>query len=402
MAGAAFDDAWGGDVRLPERDRSRSAGPTPLRFVTIPIRNLLLRRLRSASTVAGVAVAVGGFLALTGLGRGVEEAWVNSLTALGSDLLGYRKGSLEVLTGSLPEGLAARIRRVEGVEDVAPELVDVVMMESGKTVVVRGWDAGSMLWRGGVLVKGRLPAPGGDGEVLLGESLAEALGKGPGDEVLPFGGRLRVVGVARFAGLLNNHSLVMPLVGMQRLLNRPDQVTVFNVRVWRGGAATEVARVRERLSRELGELAFTEAEAVAQTHEVYRLWRGMAWATSLVGLGMGLVIVANTMLVAVFERTREIGLLVAVGWSTRRILGLVVLEGVALTLAGGVLGVPLGVLVVEALAGHPRLRGLVVATPSPAVLVQCLTVTVLLGILGAAYPAWRASRVDPVEALRDQ
>jgi putative ABC transport system permease protein len=373
----------------------------PLRFTSLPLRSLRHRSLRSLFTIVGVAVAVGGLTTLTGLGRGLEEAWNRSLTGQGTHLLGYRKGSMDILTGSLDQELAAAMRTVAGIADVAPELVDLVTLESGDAIVVRGWEDGSHLWRTGTLLAGRRPSPGAGGEVWLGESLASVLDLGPGGEVAPFGARLRVVGVARLVGALNNHSLIMPLEDLQRLLDRPGKVTAFNIRVAQDGDADAVAAARRRLAERFPQLAFTEADVVPQRNEMYRVWRGMAWAVSVVGLAMGLVIVLNTLLIAVLERTREIGVLIAVGWPRRRILLLIVLESLALTLAGGLLGLAFSALALEILAGHPKLRGFVAVSPSLPLLLQHLAAAVLLGIVGAVYPAIRALRLNPVDALRE-
>jgi putative ABC transport system permease protein len=128
----------------------------------------------------------------------------------------------------------------------------------------------------------------------------------------------------------------------------------------------------------------------------------MAWAASLVGLAMGLLIVLNTLLVAVLERTREIGVLGALGWSCRRILTLVLLESLLLSAAGGLLGMALGYLGLNLLIMHPMLRGIVAVTPSLSAFGQQFLVTVVLGIGGGFLPAWRALNLNPVDALRDR
>jgi putative ABC transport system permease protein len=375
--------------------------PVMLRFSSIAYRNLRQRPLRTALTMLGVAVAVGGYSAIDGLGRGVEEAWTRSLRAQGTQVLAYRRGSLDLLAGALDANLAGELRQVEGVSVVAPELVDMITLESGETVVVRGWEPGSMLWGAGKIVSGRMPEAEAGAEVVLGESLAGALGLAPGGVLETFGARMRVVGVARLGGVINNHSVIAPLADLQRSLDRPGKVTAFNIRTNRPGDGAVLAEVKARLEQRFPQMTFLDADTAAQSYELYRLWRGLTWATSLVGLAMGLVIVLNTLLVAVLERTREVGVLVAVGWSRRRVLAMILQEGLMITLAGGLVGLAGGMGVLEVLADHPKMRGFIAVTPSLAVLAQHLAVAVALGVAGALYPAWRATRLNPVDVLRD-
>lgn len=372
-----------------------------MRFVVIPLRHLARHPLRTALTVGGVAVAVAGFSVLTGLARGVEQAWSRSLVGQGTQVLGYRRGVLDLLTGALDLRLAEAVRGTPGVEAVAAELVDVLALESGGTLLVRGWEEGSGLWQATRIVAGRLPAATALDEAVVGEGLAATLAVEPGDELQPFGETLRIVGVVRMDGALSNHSLVMPLPALQRLLEREGKITVLHVRVAGGEERAARVAVLARLNAAFPQLVFVEARSAAEENDLFRFWRGAAWAASAVGLAMGLLVVVNTLLVAVLERTREIGVLVAVGWTRRRILASVVLESLLLTIAGGLFGIALGHVGLELLAGQPRLRGFVVVAPSLAAVAQQLAAAVSIGVGAGLYPAWRALRLDPVEVLRD-
>jgi putative ABC transport system permease protein len=178
-------------------------------------------------------------------------------------------------------------------------------------------------------------------------------------------------------------------------------VTAFNVRIAQGRDQAALAEAQRRLSQRFPQLTFTDVEFVPQQNEMYRVWRGMAWAVSLVGLAMGLVMVLNTLLVAVLERTREIGVLVALGWPRRRILWMVVLEGLMLTFAGGLVGIAAGTVALTVLSTHPKLRGFIEVSTSPHAALQHFLAVVVLGLAGAIYPAWRATRLNPIDALRE-
>jgi putative ABC transport system permease protein len=121
-----------------------------------------------------------------------------------------------------------------------------------------------------------------------------------------------------------------------------------------------------------------------------------------VALLMGAFFILNTLLMAVGERTREVGVLVAVGWSDARILALVLIEGLLLALAGGLAGAALGLAGLEWLSRLPHLRGFVDPEISPRLLGEVLGAALLLGLAGGFYPAWRALRLAVVDALRHE
>jgi putative ABC transport system permease protein len=139
---------------------------------------------------------------------------------------------------------------------------------------------------------------------------------------------------------------------------------------------------------------------------LHNLWRrrtrtalttfGIAAMALIVG-GLGMT---NTMVMSVFERTREIGVLRALGWRRRRVLGMIVRESVVLSLLGGASGVAVVFVLGLALNLSPVMQGFIRLEYSPDLFAQALVTTLALGVAGGVYPAWRATRLQPIEALR--
>ena len=125
-------------------------------------------------------------------------------------------------------------------------------------------------------------------------------------------------------------------------------------------------------------------------------------AISLLAVGIGAIGVTNTMVMSVFERTREIGILRAVGWSRRRILGTVIGESVSLCALATVFGILLGVAASRAIMLVPSISSFLSPVYAPGVFLRAVAIALLVGLAGAAYPALRAIRLTPMEALRHE
>jgi putative ABC transport system permease protein len=371
-----------------------------VKFATLPVRNIARRPVRSTLTVAGIAVAVAAFVALTGMSRALEGGWVRSLVERDTHLMALRKGAVEILTTTLDESLTTQIKEVSGVRDVAGELVDLVTVPTGQAVLMTGWPDGSFLWQTLPLRDGRVPAADEGRWVIVGEPMAEHLGVRVGDAVAIRGAPFTVAAISQPKAVLNRHALVAPLRAMQRLLDRPGRVTIFNVRLSRPDDPAAVADTRARLSARFPDVTFTESGAVAQQNEILSMLRAVAWGTSTIALLMGLLAVLNTLLMAVTERSREIALLSAMGWPQERVLWLILLEGLVLALVGSGLGTALGVGALHGISRHESLRAFLEIQVGPELLWEVVASGVALGGLGGLYPAWRAVRQPPAEVLQ--
>ena len=134
--------------------------------------------------------------------------------------------------------------------------------------------------------------------------------------------------------------------------------------------------------------------------EAYRIVQAMSWGTSLLAVLVGVFGVMNTMLMAVFERTQEICVLLALGWRRRRIIRMVLWESALLGLLGGVAGVLIGALGLKVLGTTPAIRGLLEPDLSIGLLAVSVAIAVAVGVISGLYPAWRSSQLVPGQALQ--
>ncbi|APW58964.1 ABC transporter permease [Paludisphaera borealis] len=374
-----------------------------MRFSTLILRNLFRRRTRTILTAAGLAVAIAAVLDLVGVSWNFERAFMTLYVGKGIDLVVVRAGITNQLSSTLDQKLGDRIREIEGVAAVAPSLMDVVGFEQANiaSALINGWESGSLLFRGSHILEGRTFRPDEKNVALLGRVLALNLGKKVGDALDVAGEPYQVIGVYESDSLFESGALIVPLATLQHMMGREGQVTGFVIQA-RSSAADDVAALRKRIESAIPGVAATPARDQVERDVQLRLVRVMAGATTALAVLLGSVGMLNTMIMTVFERTQEIGVLRALGWKRRRVLSLILGEAVCLGVLGAIMGMILALVGMRCLMLAPTARGFIDPSVPPPVLAFGLVLGLVLSVLGGIYPAVRAAALDPSEALRHE
>jgi putative ABC transport system permease protein len=374
-------------------------------FLTIVLKNVLRRPLRSVLTSVAIAIAVGAVVSLVGVAAGFETSFGELYKEMRVDLVVLRAGGRQRLTSTLDEAMGARIRALPGVKDVITGLADVISFEDYGLygVLVQGWTPGSRAFDHIHVVSGRNLQPGDRKAVLLGAILARNLGKRAGDRLKIFEDQqFYVVGIyqSKSANVFEDGAMVMPLAQLQVLMDRSKQVTGFNIIMKDSSDRAAVERVRTQAEHMAPGLnVMTTTEHVKGLTEI-QMAKAMSWLTSAVALVIGAFGMMNTMIMSVHERTREIGILRAVGWRRGRVVRLVLLEAVGISLIGALLGTVGACVLVRILTLVPTVSGLISGRIPPVVILYGFGIAIVVGLLGGLLPAYRASAMTPTAALR--
>jgi putative ABC transport system permease protein len=266
-----------------------------------------------------------------------------------------------------------------------------------------GWKADSYEL-GSLTMKSGRRFRDGQPEIILGDLLASSLNKKVGDTLEIQGSNFTITGIYHGGSALEAGAVIMPLDQLQQLSSLQGKVTAFHVRLRPAppGESPEhyLQTAQAQIEAAVPGLRAVPAAERASNNQLVVLAHAAAWGTSSIALLMGVLGIANTMAMSVFERTREIGILRALGWKRWRILFLIQMEAAALGFAGGIFGLALGWGALRALSTLPQTASIVSAAIPPALLLEALGVAVLAGLVAGAIPAWHGARLSPVEALR--
>jgi len=375
-----------------------------MRFLALVARNLLHRPIRSLLTISGVATAVAAVVALVGIAQNFERAQVAAFEAGGVDLMVARAGSIQRLSSVLDEGLGEKIRALPDVTEASPELLDVVSFPEQDLfgVLVQGLTPASASSRKLEILDGRPMETDNQAAVMLGHLLAKNLNKKVGDSIdIIEGNPFPVAAVFRSPSVLDNNTIVMPIRQLQRVMGRERAVTQFAVTTERHDrqAVEAVAAKIESLAPALE--AYPARDYVDTAMEV-RMAKAVAWLTSTIALVICTIGMFNTMATAVFERTRELSILRAIGWRKWTVMKLILSESIVLGLAGAVVGTLVALGLTRLLGQFAASQRLVSGEIGIGTILQGFTLALLLGTLGGLYPAYRAASLAPTEGFRHE
>ncbi len=398
---------------------------SPRVLLRLGVRSLFLHKLRSSLSILGVVFGVSAVVAMSSVGEGARRESLQQIGALGIDSITVRARAGEA--GAPAAGL--RLRDAEALRRVVPDVLGVAPVREAALAVEAGGrrtEATVVGTTTAYQVAARLPVASGrflsDLDVqdrkrvaVLGASVARVLfpfGGPHGERLLLGGDWFQVVGVLEDRASPRgkpgpirtrdvNRAVFVPLPALDRGHDpRPDGVDEIVMRVDEArhvGPSAEV--VKSLLERTTGGAAFeviVPREILRQrerTQSIFNIVTGAIAAISLLVGGIGIM---NIMLASVAERTREVGVRRALGATRRDIASQFLVEASLLTFAGGLLGAGLGVfgsLLIHRLASWPT-------AIAPVMLLLALVMALAVGIGFGFYPAWHASQLQPMEALR--
>jgi putative ABC transport system permease protein len=387
------------------------------------LRQLGRRKLRTTLTIIGITVGIWALVLfssmankINGLVSGASAAYEGkvAVTDAANSTIGLGLSPMRITVADevgVVDGVAAAVPEVQmiydpsaassfGVADQLQGRVSATDARPGETALVAG--------------EGRLLSAADEGSMaaVFGRTLADKKGAHVGQKIDIRGFSFDVVGILEPTDTVPDYVAYVPLSAAQHVFAStlpvpirsaiPEQELVSQVMAYPADGVDADA-LADRIEAGVADVStVTQADYDKQLGSSVALINSILVGVALISVIVGGMSVINTMAMSVAERTREIGIKRAIGGSRGRIVRELVVESGVMGLTGGVVGVALGVLVVQAMNSSGQATGNILFSFSPLIGVFAVAFATVLGMIAGLVPAWGAARLDPVQALRHE
>ncbi len=398
IIGGAYP-AWRAS-RMPPVEALRYEGGTSgenvrrLPFGGMAVQSLWQRITRTFLTFGAIGIAVGGIIALEATVNGM----LDTFSKMGGDaeIIVRQAGVADTEYSAVDERIGDKIAALSDVAFASGmSFAATILPDSSTIFMIIGYAPNEYKVQRVNLIEGERIT--GNHQVMLGRMMSESLKLGIGDNIELGGSRYKITGIYESSLSWEEMGGIFSQRDVQAYLGRPRKVSLYMIKVKDPSSAPALV---EKINRKFPEVhASLSGEFVSQMPDIKNV-NALLGSISFLAILVGGVGVLNTMLMAVLERTREIGVLRALGWQRRRILRLIITEAMLLGIIGGLLGIVIALVLAQAFNLVPIFRGILQARWDLPIFIRAVSVALMLGFLGGLYPAFRATRLQPVEALR--
>ena len=399
-------------------------------YFKIAFKNLKARKLRSWLTILGVVIGVFLIVSLISLSEGLKGAVLKQLSMMGKDLITIMAGDVSSISttmmggGELSDDDIKSVRKVIGVDIVVPMNYKSETMRYGnkkKTILLYGnsWKDAIDIYvndMGWSLNNGRWPIPG-KAELIIGSVVATETFPGikTGDYAVINGRKFEIVGILNSVGSKQDDQMVgVDLELFKNVTGEREGAKMAMAKVKAGYSADNVAddikkELEENRKRKRGQEAelasytvLTSEKLMSIVGSIMGLIQAVIIGFASIAIVVGGIGIMNTMYTSVRERTKEIGVMKAIGAKNSTINIIFLIESGLIGMVGGLGGTALGILLAKSIEFYLQVHPLfyLQASVTPGLIIFSLTFSFLVGCISGFMPARTASKLKPVEALR--
>ena len=372
-------------------------------FLSLILKNPFRKKSRAALAIVGISIGIATIVLLGAITTGLVDGVDNQLRVGGSDFVVTGKtysSSMSTGTEEINESWISTINNISGVKSVAGVYISEIYINPQEMInyPLVGLNSKDVAFMDAAIPKGRLYDDSKD-EIILGKLGSEEFNKSVNDFITLKGKEYKIVGIFETGNPNFDYCAIGGLNNVQTLAGGSDNnnITMIYAKLDKGA---DIEKVRKTIENKYKDnitvvTSINDLESIANTLNTIN---AATWGISLLAIIVGAIGIINTMVTAVFERTREIGVLKAIGWKNSKILIMILGESLVLTIAAGIVGSLIGIGAAELI----NFSGMM--SPNSTVLsitpfIQAFGVAIIVGLIGGFYPAWRATRLQPTEAL---
>lgn len=366
-------------------------------FLKLICVNLTRHRTRSLVGVAGIAFGVAAMLTVLSIIMGAINMFEKILSNE-SHYLVFEKNVSDLFFSSIDTEVVDGIRSMPMVQAAHPILFGIVSSEGHPVITCFGLESSDPRLKNAEWLAGTAEQFGSEpGTVFLGSRAAEFLEANYGGKVDIGKEQFTVGGIIKTDNGFEDGGVFMPLEEAQRFFHREGYSSIVTVTL--NDDAQEEA-FRKYVEENFTGFTALQNEEFRQSYSQFRILSATSWAVGTCAFVLGGLGVANTMIMSVFTRIREIAILLVNGFSRKQVATLILGEAAALASLGTLVGFIVGLSLLKTLEHVPQLQGYIQVLLSPGIIYGIILVAFVTSFLGSIYPAWFASRIQPAEALR--
>jgi putative ABC transport system permease protein len=393
-----------------------------MKYRNLILKNIFRNKARSSLAMIGIAIGIATILGLGLVTDGLSTSTEQALTAGAADFSvvsaspngqGEGPGGFGGSQQLINETTVNKIAQISGVESVAGVLRSSISDDSTNNTdqqpsssnpgqpsmrmptTVLGIDSKNLEMYDVKVTNGSTYSSAN--EVIIGKTAADNQNKTIGDTVSISNQTFKIVGIYETGETMQDNGIIMSLTTLQNITNNTGKVSSILVKTNDSSNADKTAQSIESKYSDLS--TSTSLSGMDRMNSSLDIIKSAVWGISLLAILIGGIIVVITMIKSVSERTREIGVLKAVGWTKKWVMVMIIGESLILALIASIVGILIGVGVVEILSLSNILQ-FIQPTYSLTLFLKALGIGLLMGVIGGLYPAYRASRLAPTEALR--
>ncbi|MDY2744493.1 MAG: ABC transporter permease [Methanosphaera sp.] len=372
-----------------------------MNYLELMIRNPFRNKTRSFLAIVGIAIGIATIVALGVITAALEESTQTTLQEGTAEITAMPLGSSMMggASGSLNESYVDELKNISGVKQTAGLLQVSITDPTGTgpgAITVYGMNSKDLEIEGINSINGSTYNDN-KREVIVGKSVVDSENYTIGDNITILGEQYKIVGTYETGSMFTDGAIYTGLETLQNDSNSQNEVSTIAVKV---DDNTTVETVNNNIENQYNDTlsTITSDEMEKTTENMMSVVNAATTAIEALAIIIGGVGVINTMMMTVFERTREIGVLKSVGWTSMKVLTMIMGESIVLTIISGIIGTILGLLAVIILFNITD--GDMTLTYNIGIFIRAFAVALIVGILGGLYPAIKASRLAPTEALR--
>ena len=361
-------------------------------FTKLILKNPFRKKSRAALSIGGIMIGIMVIILLGSIATGLTQSMSDETSQTEFFIMNNSMESYGT-PSNLKVDAIENISSIEGINKSA-QMIQGNIIDGSNSLTIEGMETDKLDVMGITSINGTKCT--GSDEILVGKLLAEDKNKKIGDKIKIKDKEYKITGIYEMGEMGADKSVILPLDEARDVLNfGDDEVFLLQVSIKQG---YDITKVKEEVKNKTPDKveALSDASELESVKYIMDLMDGATLAISILAIIIGGLGVINTMLMSVMDRTKEIGLLKAIGWSRKRIIFMILSESVILTTVSFILASIFSIIILYAM----EFLNIFTAAFPPKTFIIAFIVALLVGLLGGFYPALRASKFEATEALR--